>query len=56
MAAAVSEKRFVEALDDYQDAVREGMEKLRKRAGSAAPSPNQDGVGSKPEVVNWSDL
>lgn len=37
--AATSREDFVEALEDYQDAVRTGMEKLRKRAGGATPVP-----------------
>jgi len=41
--AATSKKAFKEALADYKSAVRDGMAKLRRRAG-------------QPASINWSDL
>lgn len=41
--AATSKKAFLEALNDYKSAVKDGMAKLRRRAG-------------QPASINWSDL
>lgn len=49
MSTATSKEDFIAAMEDYREALRDGLAKLRKRAGQ--PMPQNSG-----KVVDWSEL